>query len=71
MEGIQVNVLDAYNCDTELLSSLFERTTVVGDRVDLPDGIYTNIDDEVGAVIIGGRFIAELDVYNDRGESRG
>ena len=65
-----MNVLDTYNCDVELLSSLFERLIVVGDRVALPDGVYANTNDELAAVILRGRFIAELEVYNEHGESR-
>ena len=65
-----MNVLDTYNCDTGLLDSLFERLIVVGDRVDLPDGIYTNTEDELAAVIIRGRFVAELEVFDSYGESR-
>ena len=69
-KGGSMNVLDAYDCDTELLDSLFERLVVVGDRVDLPDGIYTNTEDELAAVIIRGTFVAELEVFDSYGLSR-
>ena len=69
-KGGAMNVLDTYNCDSELLGSLFERLIVVGDRVDLPDGIYTNIEDELAAVVLKGRFVAELQVYDSYGEAR-
>ena len=65
-----MNVIDSYNCDVELLNSLFERLVVVGDRIDLPDGVYANTEDEIGAVIIRGRFVAELQLYDNYGESR-
>ena len=65
-----MNVLDAYDCDYDLLNSLFERQVVVGDRVDLPDGVYANTDDELVAIVFRGRFIAELEVFNSYGETR-
>lgn len=65
-----MNVLDAYNCDVDELVSLFERTRVVGDRVNLPDGVYTNTEDELAAVIIRGIFVAELEIFDSYGESR-
>lgn len=65
-----MNVIDTYNCDHELINSLFERLIVVGDRVNLPDGIYANIDDQLAAVIIKGRFVAELEIYDHYGEGR-
>ena len=65
-----MNVIDSYNCDVELLNSLFERLIVVGDPVNLPDGVYANAEDEIGAVIIRGRFVAELQLYDNYGESR-
>ena len=65
-----MNVIDSYNCDVELLNSLFERLVVVGDPVNLPDGVYANAEDEIGAVIIRGRFVAELQLYDNYGESR-
>ncbi len=66
--GQGVNILDSYNCDIEILDSLFERHLRVGDRVDLPDGVYTNVDDELAAVIIQGRFVTELELFNSYGE---
>lgn len=65
-----MNVLDTYNCDTQTLEDLMHRESVVGDCVDLPDGIYANIEDTLAAVIVNGRFIAELEIYDQRGESR-
>lgn len=65
-----MNVLETYDCNQELLHSLFERIIVIGDRVNLPDGIYANTDDELGAVIIQGRFVAELEIYDRFGEGR-
>lgn len=67
-----MNVFDTYNCDRNLLESVFNGITVVGDRVNLPDGVYANLDDTDGlaAVIIKGRFIAELEVYDEDGEGR-
>lgn len=65
-----MNVLDTYNCNRELIDSLFERLYVIGDRINLPDGIYANTDDELGAVIIHGRFVAELEIYDRYGEGR-
>lgn len=65
-----MNVLDNYNCDIQALEDLMQRVIVVGDCVDLPDGIYANIEDSLAAVILKGRFIAELDIYDQRGEMR-
>ena len=65
-----MNILDVYNCEADQLDGLFERVIVVGDHVDLPDGIYANVDDELAAVILKGRFIAELEIYDKYGESR-
>lgn len=65
-----MNVLQTYNCDHETLDNLMQRVVVVGDCVDLPDGIYANTDDELSAVVLRGRFVAELEIYDCIGESR-
>ena len=69
-KGGAMNVLDTYDCDPELLNSLFERQLVVGDRVALPDGVYANAEDELAIVILNGRLTAELEIYDSYGETR-
>lgn len=60
-----MNVLDAYEYDKQLLTGLLERQFSPGDRVKLPDGVYTCEDDELAAIVLNGRFIAELEVYSE------
>lgn len=64
-----MNVLDTYNCDTQTLDDLMQRAFVVGDRVNLPDGVYASANDSLVAVVMRGRFISELELYNEYGES--
>ena len=61
-----MNVLD---CDTQALNDLLERLVVVGDRVNLPDGVYASADDSLAAVVMRGRFISELELFNEYGEA--
>lgn len=64
-----MNILDSYNCDSETLDNLLHRFVGVGDHVDLPDGIYANRNDTVAAVVFRGKFIAEMQIYDEYGES--
>lgn len=43
---------------------------VVGDRVNLPDGIYTTEQDSFAAVVLSRKFVAELEIYDEYGESK-
>ena len=65
-----MNVLDTYNCDIQTLDELMQREIIVGDCVDLPDGVYANVEDTLAAVVMRGKFIAELEIFDQRGESR-
>jgi len=42
----------------------------IGDDVLIPDGVYVDFDDiyQKAVVIEGGKFVAELDVFNHWGE---
>ena len=47
------------------LTRTISETTMIGDHVSLEDGVYMNADDEMAIVVIGGRFMGELEIFRE------
>lgn len=64
-----MNVIDTYNGDRQALNDLMNGFIGVGAKVDLADGIYVKEGDSLAAVVMRGRYVSELELFNEYGDS--